>query len=96
VNGGIFLALCAYAVYAWGDGLIKAIGGQLSIFEIGFFNILFAGIFLFFLKPDGERWHGFWRMQRPWAVHARAISGLVAACSSSTPSPRSRWPRSTR
>lgn len=78
MNGGIFLALCAYAVYAWGDGLIKAIGGQLSIFEIGFFNILFAGIFLFFLKPDGERWHGFWQMQRPWAVHARAVSGLVA------------------
>ena len=56
----------------------RALGGQLSIFEIGFFNILFAGVFLFFLKPDGEQWHGFWRMQRPWAVHARALSGLVA------------------
>jgi drug/metabolite transporter (DMT)-like permease len=78
VKSGIILALAAYAVYAWGDGMIKAVGGRLSIFEIGFFNILFAGIFLFFLKPEGERWLGFWRMERPWAVHARALSGLVA------------------
>ncbi|MET0575472.1 MAG: DMT family transporter [Mesorhizobium sp.] len=78
MNSGILLALIAYAVYAWGDGIIKALGSQLSVFEIGFFNILFAAVFLFFLKPDGERWHGFWNMQRPWAVHARAVSGLVA------------------
>lgn len=77
VNSGILLALLAYAIYAWGDGLIKALGGQLSVFEIGFFNIFFASIFLFFLKPEGESWHGFWRMQRPWAVHARAVSGLA-------------------
>jgi drug/metabolite transporter (DMT)-like permease len=78
VNSGIFLALAAYAIYAWGDGLIKSLGGELSVFEIGFFNTFFASIFLFFFKPDGETWRGFWRMQRPWAVHARAISGLVA------------------
>ena len=78
MKSGIILALAAYAIYAWGDGIIKGLGGQLSIFEIGFFNILFAGVFLLFLKPEGEHWHGFWRMQRPWAVHARALSGLVA------------------
>ena len=78
MKSGIILALAAYAVYAWGDGMIKAVGGQLSIFEIGFLNILFAGAFLFFLKPEGEQWLGFWRMGRPWAVHARALSGLVA------------------
>lgn len=78
MNSGIFLALAAYAIYAWGDGLIKGVGGDLSVFEIGFFNILFAGICLFFLKPDGERWHGFWRAERPWGVHARAVAGLAA------------------
>ena len=75
MKSGIILALAAYAVYAWGDGIIKGVGGQLSIFAIGFFNILFAGVFLLFLKPDGEQWHGFWRMQRPWAVDAQALSG---------------------
>jgi drug/metabolite transporter (DMT)-like permease len=82
VNSGILLALAAYAVYAWGDGIIKSFGGQLSVFEIGFFNILFASIFLFFLKPDGEQWYGFWRMRRPWAVQARALSGLAAGIGS--------------
>lgn len=78
MNSGILLALAAYAVFAWGDGIIKGFGGHLSVFAIGFFNVLFAGLFLLLLRPDGESWHGFWRMQRPWAVHARAISGLVA------------------
>lgn len=78
MNSGIVLALIAYAVYAWGDGVIKGLGGSLSVFEIGFFNILFAAVFLFFLTPEGESWRGFWRMRRPWAVHARAASGLVA------------------
>ena len=78
MKSGIILALAAYGVYAWGDGMIKGVGGQLSIFEIGFFNILFASVFLFFLRPDGEQWLGFWRMERPWAVHARALSGLAA------------------
>ena len=78
MNSGIILALIAYAVYAWGDGVIKGLGGSLSVFEIGFFNILFAAVFLFFLTPEGESWRGFWRMQRPLAVHARAASGLAA------------------
>ncbi|MBL8583785.1 MAG: DMT family transporter [Rhizobiaceae bacterium] len=77
MQNGIVLALFAYAIYAWGDGLIKALGGHLSVFEIGFFNILFAGCFLAFMRPDGENWLHFWRMKRPWAVHARALSGLV-------------------
>ena len=42
MNSGIILALGAYAVYAWGDGIVKGKGGHLSIFEIGFFNTLFA------------------------------------------------------
>jgi len=77
MSNGVVLALAAYAVYAWGDGIIKALGGQLSVFEIGFFNTLIAGTFMLLIKPEGETWRGFWRMQRPWAVHARAISGLV-------------------
>lgn len=78
LKSGIPVALAAYAVYAWGDGFVKSLGGRLSVFEIGFFATLFAAIFLFFLKPKGEKWAGFWRTQRPWAVHARALSGLAA------------------
>ena len=37
VNNGILLALLAYAVYSWSDASIKALGGGLTVFEIGFF-----------------------------------------------------------
>jgi len=82
VKSGIVLALLAYAVYAWGDGLIKGMGGQLSVFEIGFFNILVAGVFLLLFPPPGEQWRGFWRAARPWSVHARAASGTAAGMGS--------------
>lgn len=78
MKSGIVIALAGYAVYAWGDGIIKGLGGKLSVFEIGFFNTLFVCVFLFLLTPEGESWRGFWRTDRPWAVHARAFSGLAA------------------
>ena len=78
MTNGILLALAAYATFSFGDACIKALGGQLSIFEIGFFSTLFAGFFLLFAKPRQERWRDFLRMQRPWLVQARALSGLGA------------------
>lgn len=78
MKSGVPLALAGYAIYAWGDALIKSLGGKLSIFEIGFFNVLVAGIFLALFKPSGERLRDFWRMQRPWPVNARAILGVAA------------------
>jgi drug/metabolite transporter (DMT)-like permease len=79
VNNGILLALLAYAVYSWGDAAIKALGGGLSIFEIGFFLALVSGVCILLTTPKEERWSDFWRMKRPWAVQARAISGVAAS-----------------
>jgi drug/metabolite transporter (DMT)-like permease len=78
VKNGILLALMAYAVYAWGDGFIKSLGGSLTIFEIGFFNILFSGLCLLLFKPAGENWRHFWRMHQPYKVHLRAALGMGA------------------
>lgn len=75
---GFLLGLFAYASFSWGDATIKSLGSQVGVFEIGFFSILFSGIFIFFSKPREERWREFWRMSRPFAVHGRAISGLFA------------------
>lgn len=75
---GFLLGLFAYATFSLGDATIKSLGSQISVFEIGFFSILFSGIFIFFSKPREERWREFWRMSRPFAVHGRAISGLFA------------------
>ncbi|MER9000875.1 hypothetical protein NKJ52_19210 [Mesorhizobium australicum] len=73
---GILLALIAYASYSGSDAVIKSLGGQFTVFEIGFFSTLFAGCFLFFSRPANERWRDFWRAKRPWAVQARAWVGI--------------------
>ncbi|CDX26447.1 conserved membrane hypothetical protein [Mesorhizobium sp. ORS 3324] len=75
---GILLALIAYASYSCSDAVIKSLGGQFTVFEIGFFTTLFAGCFLFFTCPAGERWRDFWRTRRPWAVQARAWAGIAS------------------
>ncbi|MDX8466457.1 DMT family transporter [Mesorhizobium sp. VK23B] len=75
---GILLALIAYASYSCSDAVIKSLGGQFTVFEIGFFVTLFAGCFLFFTLPVDERWRDFWRTKRPWAVQARAWAGIAS------------------
>ncbi len=78
MTNGIVLALIAYASYSFSDAVIKSLGGQFTVFEIGFFSTLFAGCFLFFTRPAGERWRDFWRTKRPWAVQARAWAGMAS------------------
>lgn len=78
MTNGILLALIAYASYSCSDAVVKSLGGQFTVFEIGFFSMLFAGFFLFFSRPDGERWRDFWRTNRPWAVQARAWAGIAS------------------
>lgn len=79
MNNGILLALLAYATFSWSDAAIKALGGGLTVFEIGFYLTLIAGACIFFARPPHERWRDFWRMSRPWAVQARAVSGLLSS-----------------
>lgn len=79
MQNGVLLALLSYAVYSWGDSLIKSLGTSgLSVFEVGLFNTLFAALFLLVFKPKGESWSGFWRTGRPFAVHLRSI--IAASC----------------
>ena len=78
MNNGILLALLAYAVYSWSDAAIKALGGGLTVFEIGFFVALVSSICIVLTTPKEENWLHFWRMKRPWAVQARAVSGGTA------------------
>ncbi|MER9740289.1 DMT family transporter [Mesorhizobium sp. M0187] len=78
MTNGILLALIAYASYSCSDAVIKSLGGQFTVFEIGFFTTLFAGCFLFFSRPVDERWRDFWRTGRPWAVQARAWAGIAS------------------
>jgi S-adenosylmethionine uptake transporter len=75
---GILLGLLSYAVFSCGDAIVKAIGGRLPVFEIGFFATSFALIAVPFVRPDHERWRDIFRMHRPGLVLLRATSGTLA------------------
>lgn len=79
MNNGILLALVAYAVYSWGDAAIKALGSGLGVFEIGFYMTLVSALCIALTTPKDENVLHFWRMRRPWAVQARALSGMAAS-----------------
>ena len=57
---------------------MKALGGRLPIFEIGFFVTLFAVVATPFGRGPGEQWRDTFRMRRPALVLLRAASGTVA------------------
>lgn len=76
---GVLFALVAYAVYSCGDALIKALGGSVGIFEIGFFTYIFALIPALVSKPRDESFGGILRMKNPGLVHLRSFFGLASA-----------------
>jgi drug/metabolite transporter (DMT)-like permease len=79
LTNGYLPALLAYAGFSFADASVKALGEHLSIFEIGFFLNVFAGLILVMIPYPDERWYGFWRMERPFAVQGRAICGVAAS-----------------
>ena len=75
---GVALGFFAYFLFSCSDANVKALGGQLPVFEIGFFSTLFAGLVLLFLKPRDERWRDAIHLRRPGLVLLRGVSGAVA------------------
>lgn len=74
VSLGVLFALGAMAAFSTGDAIVKALGGQLSTFEIGFFTTVFSFIPALFSKPKEERWRDTFKLNRP------ALMLLVAVC----------------
>jgi len=75
---GIALGFLAYFLFSCSDANVKALGGHLPVFEIGFFQILFAALVLLFLRPRDERWRDALRVRRPGLVALRGIAGASA------------------
>ncbi|HTN63477.1 MAG TPA: DMT family transporter [Devosia sp.] len=72
---GVLLAFIAYASFSMGDALIKAIGPGFTVFEIAFFTTSFSIVPLV-LTNRGERWREMFKMQHPWLVNMRCVSGI--------------------
>ncbi len=75
---GILVGFLSFAVFSCGDACVKALGGRLTVFEIGFFTTLFAFIAVPFVKRPSERWRDMFRMHRPGLVLLRTLAGVVA------------------
>lgn len=75
---GIALGFLAYFLFSCSDANVKALGGHLPVFEIGFFQILFAALVLLFIKPRDERWRDAFRLHRPGLVALRGLAGASA------------------
>ena len=74
---GIVLAFLAFAVFAWGDAVVKEIGYGLDPFEVTFFGYLIPFLLSpVFMKP-GDRLIDIVRWNRPWLMGLRVF--LIAA-----------------
>lgn len=70
---GIILAFLAFAVFAWGDAVVKAIGHDLGPFEVTFFGYLIPLVLSpAFMKP-GDKIQDLIRWNRPWLMALRVF-----------------------
>lgn len=70
---GIVLAFLAFAVFAWGDAVVKAIGYDLDPFEVTFFGYLIPLVLSpVFMKP-GDSVLDLMRWNRPWLMGLRVF-----------------------
>jgi drug/metabolite transporter (DMT)-like permease len=77
---GILLAFLAFAVFSTTDALVKALGGSVGVFAIGFFMTAFSVIPYLLAKPRAERLSDVLRPRRPWLVHLRGLTGAAGIC----------------
>jgi len=75
---GISLGFLAFGIFSCGDACVKALGGRLTVFEIGFFTTLVAFIAVPFVKRPSERWRDMFRMHSPKLVLLRTFAGVTA------------------
>lgn len=76
---GVLLALLGYAVYAWSDAMVKAVGDSIGIFEIGAIVTVVSFIPALFAKPAAERWRDTFRLKRPWLMNLMALCRVGSA-----------------
>ena len=68
---GTVFAFLAFAVFAWGDALVKAIGHGLDPFEVTFIGYLLPFLLSPVFMRTGDRLSHLFRSHRPWLMAAR-------------------------
>ncbi len=81
MSPGVLLALIAYGLFSCADALIKSTGGELSVFQVGFFTSLFGIVPAVLTKSRQERWSEALRLRSPLLLNLRGVSGVLgSAC----------------
>lgn len=75
---GIVFAFLAFAVFAWGDAVVKAIGHGLDPFEVTFFAYLLPLLLSPVFMRKGDRIGDLVRWKRPWLMTARLLFVAVS------------------
>jgi len=70
---GIILAFLAFAVFAWGDAVVKAIGHGLDPFEVTFFGYLIPLLLSPAFMRSGDRLSDLVRWKSPWLMGLRVF-----------------------
>ncbi len=79
MSPGVILALLAYGLFSCSDASIKSLGGELSVFEIGFFTSLFAVGPALLSKARKERWRDVLQFNNPLLLNIRGLSGVLGS-----------------
>ncbi|SKA30528.1 DMT family transporter [Consotaella salsifontis] len=72
---GVLLAFLAYFSFSCSDAAVKALGGSMTVFQIGFFTSLIALFPVLFAKRAGETWRELLVPRRPRLVLLRMVCG---------------------
>jgi S-adenosylmethionine uptake transporter len=75
---GVAVGFLSFGIFSVGDACIKALSGELSVFEVTFFTTIFACVAIPFVRQSGERWTDMFRMRRPRLVMVRTAAGVLA------------------
>jgi len=70
---GIVLAFLAFAFFAWGDAIVKAIGHDLDPFEVTFFGYLIPLLLSPAFMRSGDRLSDLVRWKSPWLMAFRVF-----------------------
>ena len=81
LDRGVLIAVASFAVYAWSDALIKALGHSISIYEIGVAYAAVSLIPLLLAKPHDERLRDVFRFQHRWLMPAILVLRVTSAVS---------------
>ncbi|MBP2294726.1 DMT family transporter [Azospirillum rugosum] len=70
---GTLFAFLAFAVFAWGDAVVKAIGHGLDPFEVTFIGYLLPFLLSPVFMRKGDRLDHLFRWKRPWLMALRLL-----------------------